>query len=64
VTTKMVRINEGVHGGQLAYVTYDVPGDDFIRATPVGGDPMVSVEFHRDQVEYIWGASRGPIRGV
>lgn len=44
--TKMIEFTEGELAGQKAYVTFE-EGDDYLRVTPVNGDPLSSIELSR-----------------
>ena len=46
--TKMIEFTEGNLAGEKAYVTYE-EGEDYLRVTPVNGDPLISIELSRKQ---------------
>lgn len=43
---KMIIFTEGDLAGEKAYVTYE-EGEDYLRVTPVKGDPLCSIELSR-----------------
>lgn len=50
--TKTITFTEGTLAGEKAYVTYE-EGDDYLRVTPVNGDPLCSIELSRKRGGFI-----------
>ena len=50
--TEIVEILKGHFKGQSAYVTYKEPESNYLRCTPVYGDPLLSLEFKYSGVRF------------
>lgn len=51
--TKIVEIITGKYTGQKAYVTYEKKDENYLRVTPVNGDPLKSVQLNYQEVRFI-----------
>lgn len=51
--TKLVLFTEGPLTGEKAYITFEDLDGDYLRVTPISGDPLLSIELSRKQGGFI-----------